>query len=79
MPYGLVNAPSVFQSFVNEVFKDFLNQSVIVYIDDILVYSRYIEEHIIHVRTVLTRLLQNNGFVTGVVDCDFTFLTLVSV
>lgn len=39
MPFGLANAPSVFQAFVNEVFWDMLRSQVVVYIDDILVYS----------------------------------------
>ncbi len=39
MPFGLVNSPSVFQAFINDVFCDMLNRWVIVYMDDILVYS----------------------------------------
>lgn len=58
MPYGLTNAPAVFQSLVNEIFKDILNQFVIAYIDDILIYK--LEDHIDHVHTVLTRLLQKH-------------------
>uniref|UniRef100_A0A9J7ZGW9 Gypsy retrotransposon integrase-like protein 1 n=1 Tax=Cyprinus carpio carpio TaxID=630221 RepID=A0A9J7ZGW9_CYPCA len=70
MPFGLANAPSIFQSFVNEVFKDLLNQYVIVYIDDILIYSCSMEDHISHVRTVLSRLLQNGLFVKAE-KCEF--------
>ncbi len=40
MPNGLSNSPSVFQCFINEVFREFLHQFVIVYIDNILIYSR---------------------------------------
>ncbi len=39
MPFGLVNSPSVFQAFINDVFRDMLNRWVIVYMDDIFVYS----------------------------------------
>ncbi len=39
MPFGLVNSPSVFQAFINDVFRDMLNRWVIVYMVDILVYS----------------------------------------
>ncbi|KAL0168697.1 hypothetical protein M9458_036919, partial [Cirrhinus mrigala] len=48
MPYGLANSPAVFQSFINEIFKDLLNQYVIAYIDDILIYSKTEAEHIQH-------------------------------
>ncbi|KAI2645459.1 Retrotransposon-derived protein PEG10 [Labeo rohita] len=53
MPFGLANSPSCFQAFVNEVFRDMLNRWVIVYIDDILIYSNSYSEHIQHVRAVL--------------------------
>uniref|UniRef100_A0A8C1UCL9 ribonuclease H n=1 Tax=Cyprinus carpio TaxID=7962 RepID=A0A8C1UCL9_CYPCA len=59
MPYGLANAPAVFQSFINEIFRDLLNQYVIAYIDDILIYSKSEAEYINHVKTVLTWLLKN--------------------
>ncbi|KAL0183731.1 hypothetical protein M9458_019427, partial [Cirrhinus mrigala] len=63
MPYGLANSPAVFQSFINEIFKDLLNKYVIAYIDDILVYSKSQAEHIDHVRTVLFQLLENQLYV----------------
>ncbi len=56
MPYGLSNSPSVFQCFMNEVFWEFLHQFMIVYIDDILIYSRNLAEHRHHVTRVLQRL-----------------------
>ncbi|KAI2668804.1 Transposon Tf2-11 polyprotein [Labeo rohita] len=57
MPFGLANSPSYFQAFINEVFRDMLNRWVIVYIDDILIYSSSLTEHIKHVRSVLQRLI----------------------
>ncbi|KAL0181246.1 hypothetical protein M9458_023652, partial [Cirrhinus mrigala] len=57
MPFGLANSPSCFQAFVNEVFRDMLNRWVIVYIDDILIYSNSYSEHVQHVRAVLRRLI----------------------
>ncbi|KAK3548636.1 hypothetical protein QTP70_015936, partial [Hemibagrus guttatus] len=48
MPYRLTNAPTVFQSLINEIFPDMLNQFVIAYIDDILIYSKSREEHVTH-------------------------------
>ncbi|KAK3556048.1 hypothetical protein QTP70_001855 [Hemibagrus guttatus] len=59
MPYGLANAPAVFQSLINEIFRDIMNKYVVAYIDDILIYSKSEEEHQSHVRTVFTRLLEN--------------------
>ncbi|KAK3567363.1 hypothetical protein QTP86_019906 [Hemibagrus guttatus] len=56
MPYGLVNAPSIFQDFMHEVLRDFLHKSVLVYIDDILIYSRSMADHQRHVAEVLHRL-----------------------
>ncbi len=58
MPFGLANSPSVFQSFMNNIFRDMLDRWVIVYIDDILIYSNTREEHIHHVRSVLKRLMR---------------------
>ncbi|KAK3544135.1 hypothetical protein QTP86_002921, partial [Hemibagrus guttatus] len=52
----LVNAASVFQDFMHTVLREFLHKSVIVYIDDILIYSRNLAEHRQHVREVLQRL-----------------------
>lgn len=60
MPFGSANAPSV---FVNEVLRDMLHRFVVVYIDDILVYSASFEEHVGHVRAVLSRLLTHRLFV----------------
>ncbi len=70
MPFGLSNSPSVFQAFINDVFRDMLNQWVIVYIDDILIYSETYEEHVIHVRTVLKRLLQHQLYAKAE-KCEF--------
>ncbi|XP_016366290.1 RNA-directed DNA polymerase homolog [Sinocyclocheilus rhinocerous] len=56
MPYGLVNAPSVFQDFMHEVLRDFLHKFVLVYIDDVLVYSWSMAEHRQHVAEVLQSL-----------------------
>ena len=70
MPFGLTNAPAVFQSLVNYVLRDMLNHSVFVYLDDILIFSRTVEEHRIHVRQVLQRLLENRLYVKAE-KCEF--------
>ncbi|KAK3510406.1 hypothetical protein QTP70_005898 [Hemibagrus guttatus] len=62
MPYGLANAPSVFQDFMHEVLRDFLHRFVLVYIDDILIYSRSMADHQRHVMEVLRRLRSHHLF-----------------
>lgn len=70
MPFGLTNAPAVFQALVNDVLRDFLNKTVYVYLDDILIFSETLEEHVHHVRQVLQRLLENKLFIKAE-KCEF--------
>ena len=60
MPFGLTNAPAIFQSMMNTLFSDILDVFVIIYLDDILVFSNSLESHRSHVATVLSRLRENN-------------------
>ena len=59
MPEGLTNAPAGFQRFMNDIFANMIDVSVVVYLDDTLVYSNDPEQHSAHVREVLTRLRCN--------------------
>ena len=56
MGFGLCNAPATFQSLMNEVLRPYLRKFVVVFLDDILIFSKTWEEHLTHVRTVFTAL-----------------------
>jgi hypothetical protein len=59
MPFGLTNAPSYFMNMMNKVFMEFLDKFVIVFIDDILIYSKSNEEHETHLRAILEKLREH--------------------
>ena len=59
MPFGLTNAPAYFVDLMNRVFKEFLNRFVLLFIDDILMYSKSEEEHEEHLRIVLETLISH--------------------
>ncbi|MBW0504259.1 hypothetical protein O181_043974 [Austropuccinia psidii MF-1] len=62
MPFSLTNAPSSFQNLINDIFSDFFGIFVVVYLDDIRLFSSSEEEHFKHVVSVLQRLRENNLF-----------------
>ncbi|CEL57200.1 Retrotransposable element Tf2 155 kDa protein type 2 OS=Schizosaccharomyces pombe (strain 972 / ATCC 24843) GN=Tf2-7 PE=4 SV=1 [Rhizoctonia solani AG-1 IB] len=70
MPFGLSGAPGAFQAMMNEVFQDLLDNSVIIYLDNILIFSRNPEEHESHVKEVLQRLMEMQLFCKGS-KCEF--------
>ncbi|KAL0172286.1 hypothetical protein M9458_032597, partial [Cirrhinus mrigala] len=70
MPYGLSISPSIFQTFMNEVFREFLHRFVVVYIDYILIYSRNQAEHRQHVQQVLQKLRDPSLFLK-LEKCEF--------
>ncbi|KAI7805934.1 Pol polyprotein [Triplophysa rosa] len=70
LPFGLTNAPAVFQGLINDVLGDMLNRFVFVYLDDILIFSPSLQEHTRNVREVLQRLLENQLFVKAE-KCEF--------
>ncbi|GBG84195.1 hypothetical protein CBR_g38166 [Chara braunii] len=70
MPFDLTNAPATFQTAMNDIFRDILEEYVLVYLDDILVYSRTLEDHLRHLRNVLQRLCKHD-FYSKLSKCHF--------
>ena len=63
LPMGLCNSPAIFMQLMNDTFRDYLNKFVLVYLDDIIVYSNSLEEHEQHLRLALKKLRDQRLFV----------------
>ena len=70
MPFGLTNAPAVFMDLMNRVFRPYIDSFVVIFIDDILVYSKSREEHEQHLRMVLS-VLQEKKLFAKFSKCEF--------
>ncbi|KAJ5413808.1 gag/polymerase/env polyprotein [Penicillium cosmopolitanum] len=70
MPFGMTNAPATFQRFINTTLAEYLDDFATAYVDDILIFSETIEEHVEHVRKVLQRL-REAGLQASINKCEF--------
>ena len=70
MPFGLTNAPATFCTLMNKLFHPFLDRFVVVYLDDIVVYSHTLEEHIHHLKQVF-QVLRENELYIKLEKCSF--------
>ena len=70
LSFGLTNAPATFQAVMNDIFRPLIHKCVLVYLDDILVYSKTMEEHAEHLRQVL-QILRDQDFYAKLSKCSF--------
>ena len=67
MPFGVTNAPAFFMDYMNCVFQPYLDQFMVIFIDDILIYSQTVEEHMEHLRVVLP-ILRDNSYLQSLLS-----------
>jgi hypothetical protein len=70
MPFNLTNAPAVFQHLMNDIFWEYMDKFVVVYLDDILIFSKNQEDHNKHVWLVLAKL-REHGLYAKLEKCEF--------
>jgi hypothetical protein len=70
MPFGLTNAPATFQEAMNTILSPLLRKAVLVFVDNILIYRKSLEDHLVHVQQVLD-ILRQDSFLLKKSKCSF--------
>ena len=70
LPFGLTNAPAIFMDYMNRIFRPFLDKFIMVFIDDILIYSKTEKKHEEHLRIVL-QILKKKQLYAKLEKCNF--------
>ena len=70
LSFGLTNAPATFMTMMNDIFREFLKEFVIIYLDDILVYSQDMDDHLKYLKIVFDKLRENNLY-AKLSKCEF--------
>ena len=70
MPFGLTNAPSTFIHLMNHFLWDFIGKFIIVYFDDIIMYSKSLEDHVMNIRSIFS-VLQSQKLYAKLAKCSF--------
>ena len=70
LPFGLTNAPATFCNLMNDVFYEFVDHFVVVYLNDIVIYNESLEDHLEHLRKVLSKLREHQLYVKKE-KCEF--------
>jgi len=78
MPFGVINAPIAFMDLMNQVFRTYLDKFIVMFIDDILVYSRDKDEHTTHLRIILQTLKEHQLY-GKLKKCEFWLEEIVSL
>lgn len=78
MPFGLTNAPATFCTLMNKILHPYFDKFVVVYLDDIVVYSKTLEEHVQHLQIVMN-LLRGNQLYVKPEKCSFAQPSSISI
>ena len=78
MSFGLTNASTTFYNLMNDILYEFLDEFVVVYLDNIVIFSRNMDEHVVHLEKVLCKLKEHKLFMKNE-KCEFTCIESCSL